>query len=48
MTGLSSDPLRWSCDIGQRMANFDSCQFVFIHMANITDNLVSIFVQDLV
>ena len=46
-TSLSSEPAGRSCDGCQRMPNFDSCQFIFVQMAYITDRVVSIFVQDL-
>ena len=35
-TSVSSEPARWSCDVCQRMPDFDSCQFIFIWMAYIT------------
>ena len=35
-TRVSSEPARWSCDVCQRMPDFDSCQFIFIWMAYIT------------
>ena len=46
-TSFSSEPARWSCDNCQWMSDFDSCQFILIRMAYITDRLVSIIVQDL-
>ena len=46
-TSLSFEPAGGSCDGCQRMPNFDSCQFIFVRMAYITDRVVSIFVQDL-
>ena len=46
-TSFSSEPARLSCDICQRMSDFDSCQFILIWMADITDRLGSTSEQDL-
>ena len=41
--GILSEAAKWLCDIGQRMSEFDSCQFIFIQRtAYITDRLVPI------
>ena len=44
-TSFSSEPARWSCDNCQRVSDFDSCQFILIRMAYVTDRPVSIFEQ---
>ena len=46
-TSFSSEPARLTCDIFQRISDLDSCQFILIPMAYITDRLGSISEQDL-
>ena len=42
MTGLSSEPARWSCDKCQRMSDLTVVNLmILIRMGNITDRLVS-------
>ena len=47
MTGLSSEPTRWSCDNCQRMSDFDSCQSNSTHTDGLHNWKASQVVQDL-
>ena len=46
-TGLSSEPVRWSCDNCQRMSDFDSCQSNRTHRDGLHNWKASQVVQDL-